>query len=366
MRIYYLKKLVEMIVLYIRKIVADIASCITETISEKEEEKRKTQEREVHMVPRTKDLFYPGELPTFAELEAAGHEDMRALVYVIRFFDTQRKWPLRAGDFQQGDFGSEKKTVRALQKKGLVREYSKEKIIETIYEKEELKRLLRSRGQLVGGRKAELAARLVASGFQIDKGRYKNKLYELTEAGKEIITERREDEEAAIQKAAIALKSWDYYGAIGAYREFDNKWGFAHTSGKKHTIFAHYDVPFERIDALARYPMRELQNTEDFKNTVRACMIAGMMRGSWRKEQIAKCVTDISNERIVCPKLMNYYGHWRFGDDESRPHILARMKENIAFDNIYTLEYYIALVFHKTNVGRFSTNNLYYQKGENE
>jgi len=35
-----------------------------------------------------------------------------------------------------------------------------------------------------------------------------------------------------------------YSGAISAYRSFDDKWGFVHTSGKEHTIFANCDIPF--------------------------------------------------------------------------------------------------------------------------
>lgn len=306
---------------------------------------KKKQRESVKDIPRTKDLLYPGELPEFEEIEAEGHADTRALVYAVRHIDPARRRPLTDAEFDAGDFDNRTKTIRALRKRGLVSELPREKELEARYEKAELKRLLREKGLPVGGNKPELAARLAGAGFLGDRGKRRGRLYELTGEGAREIVRRWRDHQEAEKRAAMALKGGSYERAIGAYRDFDNRWGFIHRSGKAHTIFAHYDIPREQFTAMEQYSMDDLLNTEDFKRTLRACMIAGMMRGCREKEELAGCFADLCEEPIRCPDLMEYYEDGDFGDGKNEA-ILARMEENIARDSRAALEYYIAHIMH--------------------
>lgn len=296
-------------------------------------------------IPPIGVLLYPGELPSFGEIARGGHGDVRALAYAMRYIHTPAR-PITTEDFDDGDFENKSSCCRALLKRGMVRELTKAKVLEAVYEKDELKSLLRSRGLPVGGNKPVLAERLAEAGVTADKRRYRRKMYELTEAGARILENRRQDERDAIREATVAIKERDYYGAVRAYRAYDEDWGFVHTSGKKHTIFAHYDIQITRFLYLEQYEMNDLWNTEDFKGTLRAYLAAGMMRGCWDKYALARCFTELCSEPIHCDKLMDYYRYGNFEDDESREVILARMEENISHDSQSALEYYIAHVLH--------------------
>lgn len=304
-------------------------------------ERQQEAERKQIKIP-VRDLLYPGELPSFTEIAEGGHEDVRALAYVIRYISPQRKRPITSEDFDTGDFDSRVEACCVLQKRGLVRELPKVKVLTVVYEKDDLKRLLRLNGLPVSGNKPELAERLIGAGVKIDSGRYRRKLYELTEEGARIVSTERQKKSEAIKKATVCLKEDDYQGAIGAYRAYDREWGFEHSSGKKHTIFAHYDIPCERFYDIERYSMNDLQNTEDFKRTLRACLIAGLMRGCQDKAELAGCFTELCGDPIHCAKLMDYYRYGDFEEDDSKEIILARMQENILHDNQNALEYYIA------------------------
>ena len=154
------------------------------------------------------------------------------------------------------------------------------------------------------------------------------------------------DEKQAFFLAVSALKKGDYSGAISAYRSFDSKWGFVHTSGKNHTIFAHYDVPFSQLDFIAGYPMRELQNSDDFKSTLRACLIAGLMG-----KGCPDYVGEAFQEPIRCPGIVGYYAQGRF-DDGINPDIISAMQENVESDNSYVLQYYISRVMYLSRQAR--------------
>lgn len=321
-------------------LVKSFADGFRESLERQQEAKRKQSNIPI------RDLLYPGALPSFAEIAEGGHEDARALAYAIRYIDPQRKRPITAEDFDAGDFDSRGKACRALLKRGLVRELSKAKVLTVVYEKDELKRLLRLNGLQVSGNKPELAERLIEAGVKIDSGKYRRKLYELTEEGIGTISTERQKKSEAIKKATVCLKDDDYQGAIEAYRAYDKDWGFEHLSGKKHTIFAHYDIPCECFYALERYSMSDLQNTEDFKKTLRACLIAGLMRGCWDKFELAGCFTELCGDPIHCAKLMDYYRYGDFEENDSKEIILARMQENILYDNRNALEYYIAHILH--------------------
>lgn len=305
--------------------------------------------RSSHCVPHTFDLIYPSILPRFDELAGEGHSNPRAVIYTILRLDPLRKKPFSAEELSALDFGEGKGGVKAayrvLLDKGLIRELPPDKLLSSLYTADEIKDLLRKRKLPVRGNKTELVERLLGGGFMVDRRSARHMLFELTEVGAGMIAQYTSDVKRAILLATDALKEADYSKAISAYRGFDNKWGFVHTSGKSHTIFAHCDIPFSRFDFIASYPMCELDNTDDFKNSLRSCLIAGLMRGCYDRFELANCFDDICREQIRCPGIVGYYAQGRF-DDGPDEDVLAAMRKNVASDNRYTLEYYISRVLH--------------------
>ncbi len=251
-------------------------------------------------IPHTPHLFYPAILPRFDEIAANEHSDLRALAYTLSWLDPGRKRPFSCGELNALDFGGgkggQKKACQILLKKGLICSLDRDRAIAELHTIQELKDLLRHCGLPVSGNKAVLAKRLMDGGFKINPSSYRYKFLELTESGIGKIEESHADEKQAFFLAVDALKRSDYSGAISAYRNFDNKWGFVHTSGKNHTIFAHYDVSFSQLDFIAKYPMRELRNSDDFKATLRACLIAGLMG-----KGCPDYVGEVFQEPIQCP-----------------------------------------------------------------
>lgn len=301
------------------------------------------------VIPHTFDLMYPAILPKFDELAETGHSNPRAVIYTILRLDPLRKKPFSADELSALDFGEGKGGVKAayrvLLKKGLIRELDPDKLLASLYTGDELRDLLRKRKLPVRGNKSELIERLLGSGFRVDRRSYHHMLFELTETGSGMIAQYGSDVKRAIFLATNALKEADYSKAISAYRGFDGKWGFIHVSGKSHTIFAHYDIPFSRFEFIASYPMRELDNSDDFKSALRACLIAGLMRGCYDRMELASCFDDICREQIQCPGIVGYYAQGRF-DDGPDEDVLAAMRKNVASDSRYTLEYYISRVLH--------------------
>lgn len=302
------------------------------------------------VVPRNLDLIYPAPLLRFDEISAGGHNDVRALVYSLSWLDPGRKRPFACGELNALDFGSgkdgEKKACQILLEKGLICNLAPDRVLAEIYTVQELKGLLRQRRLPVSGNKSVLVDRLMGSGFKIGGRGYRHKFLELTESGVGKIEESRADEKRAFLLAVSALKDGDYFGAISAYRSFDSKWGFVHASGKNHTIFAHYDVPFSQFDFIARYPMRELQNSDDFKATLRACLIAGLMG-----KGCPHYVGEVFQEPIQCPHIVDLYKHGRF-DDGVDPAVIDAMQENVESNNSYVLQYYISRVMYLSRQAR--------------
>ena len=136
----------------------------------------------------------------------------------------------------------------------------------------------------------------------------------------------------------MSLKNLNYDGAVAAYREFDKKWGFAHTSGKKHTIFAHYDIPRCKFRFIETYPMWELENTRNFKDTLRACLIAGLMRGCEDRLTLRYNVESLCRETIRCPGLTGLFDYEK--------EALWEMQEQVNHDAGSALEYYISHVLY--------------------
>ena len=285
-------------------------------------------------VPHTADLLYPAVLPAFSEIAAGEHRDPRAVFYTIRFMDPQRSRPFTPDVLDASDFGSKAEARRALVRRGFVQNADAGRTLSVFYSKDALKDLLRKRGLPVGGTKEQQAARLLADGFRISPSR---RLLELTASGSALI--------AAIRWATLALKEQDYPGAVAAYRDHDSRWGYVHPSGKAHTIFASYDVPFSRLDFIAGCPMRELYNSEDFRRTLRACLIAGLMRGEPERTELAFRFKEVCQEQIVCPGVLDLFATDDF-DRSTAAAMRAAMEQNVAADSDFTLEYYISHVLY--------------------
>lgn len=293
-------------------------------------------------VLHTADLLYPAALPAFSEIAADEHNDPRAVFYTIRFMDPQRSRPFTPDTLDASDFGSKAEARRALVRRGFVQNADAGRTLSVLYSKGALKDLLRKRGLPVGGTKEQQAARLLTDGFRISPSR---RLLELTASGSALIAAHGADLTDAIRRATLALKEQDYPGAVAAYRDYDSRWGYVHPSGKTHTIFASYDVPFCRLDFLAGYPMRELCNSEDFRRTLRACLIAGLMRGEQERTELAFRFKEVCQEQIVCPGVLDLFTMDDF-DRSTSAAMRAAMEQNVSADSDFTLEYYISHVLY--------------------
>lgn len=293
-------------------------------------------------IPHTADLLYPAVLPAFAEIAAGEHNDPRAVFYTIRFMDPQHSRPFTPDTLDASDFGSKAEARRALVRRGFVQNADAGRTLSVFYSKDTLKDLLRKRGLPVGGTKEQQAARLLADGFRISPSR---RPLELTASGSALIASHGADLTNAIRRATLALKEQDYPGAVAAYRDHDSRWGYVHPSGKAHTIFASYDVPFRRLDFLAGYPMRELYNSEDFRRTLRACLIAGLMRGEQERTELAFRFKEVCQEQIVCPGVLDLFTMDDF-DRSTSAAMRAAMEQNVSADSDFTLEYYISHVLY--------------------
>lgn len=296
-------------------------------------------------VPHTDDLLYPAPLVRFEELAGNGHSDPRALYYAIHYLSTHEKHSFTSDSISGLDFGRNSDALRLLVRHGLIREISASRYLAELYSKDELQAFLREQGLPVKGNKTQLSERLHDSGFRPTEKSRRRKKCELTEAGCTLIEDHDADKNAAILDATLAIKQSDYSSAISAYRDYDSRWGFVHTSGKNHTIFAHYDVPFNRFDFLASYPMRELQNSTDFRDTLRACLIAGLMRGEQDGTELAECFCEACHEQIVCPNISRYFSMEDFHDGTAAA-IRSAMEQNATADSRITLAYYISRVLY--------------------
>lgn len=296
-------------------------------------------------VPHTDDLLYPAPLVHFKELAENEHSDPRALYYAIHYLSPHEKRPFTSDSLSGLDFGRNSDALRLLVRHRLIREISAARYIEAQYSKDELQTILKDRGLPIKGNKTQLSDRLHKSGFKPTEKKRHRKQYELTEIGRKLIEDHDKDKSAVILEASLAAKNSDYYGAISAYRDYDSRWGFVHTSGKNHTIFAHYDVPFSRFDFLARYPMRELQNSADFRDTLRACLIVGLMRGEQDSTELAYCFSNACHEKIVCPNISRYFSMEDFNDGTAAA-MRSAMERNATTDSRIALEYYISRILY--------------------
>lgn len=295
-------------------------------------------------VPHTSGLFYPAPLVHFEELVSDDHNDPRALYYAIRHIDPNGKRPFSSDALSGLDFGRNSDALRFLVRHGFVCKTSAARSLVETYSKEELQTFARELGLSTRGTKASIAEALHKNGFHSPDKKRRRRLYELTDAGRTLMECHNTDRSTAIFDAICAIKHSDYSAAISAYRDYDRRWGFVHTSGENHTIFAHYDIPFSRFDFLAQYPMKELRNSVDFKKSLRACLIAGLMRGEQEPIALAYDFQRVFQEQIICPNVVRLF----FSDDvDDRSNaIRAAMEQNVSSDNQYALQYYISHVLY--------------------
>lgn len=287
-----------------------------------------------HSMPSMKELLYPAKVPTFEKLAEEKHTDQRALIYTISKLDRGRKRPFSDEEICYKDFEKKGNAYSALKKAGLIRPLDINEELETRFTRNELAALAREQGLHNSGTKQVLANRLAGSGYKIDRRKYRGRLFRLTELGLDAVTICSSDRQAAITCATVALKEADYKGAITAYREYDSKWGFVHTSGKIHTVFACYDIPCSQFLFIENYPMRELRNTENFKRTLRACLLAGFMRGCQERWELTCEFKEICNEEINCPRLLSLFNY--------EPVVLENMRQQVEYSSDNALEYYIS------------------------
>lgn len=284
-------------------------------------------------MPTMQELLYPVNLIRFDFFAANCPEDMRIFVYAIKDLHVKSKKPFSDEELSFGDFGKKQEAYRSLLKQELIQKLEPEEEIEYFFTKDELLKLLQERGLSKQGRKHVLAERLAANGFKIDRRKYRKHLFWLTEKGKMAIQTYYSDRREAINDAIIALKDLNYRAAIAAYRRFDDKWGFIHTSGKSHTIFAHYDISADYFLFFECYAMSELNNTPHFRSLLRACLLAGLMRGTLDEYELVGDFANVCDEKLSCPGLLTMFDYpWE---------ILDVMRKQMENDPDRGLGYYI-------------------------
>lgn len=91
--------------------------------------------------------------------------------------------------------------------------------------------------------------------------------------------------------------------------------------------------------------MNELCNSEDFKDTLRVCLLAGLMRGVQDRWILTGDFEVARKEKIVCPNLLNLFDY-----EES---ILENMRSQLAYTSSAALEYYISHIMYLSRRGRY-------------
>ena len=295
----------------------------------------------------TDNLMYPGALISFDELSGSGHEDPRALVHVLSYLNWERKMPLTMDGLYAPDFDSDKQAFKYLMERNLIKPLTQAEEIEASHSKADMVGKLLEKGLATYGGKRQLAERLANSGYKIDRRIFRKKYFRVSEYGKDLIRQRIADRQEAINIAVRSIKRKDFADAVLAYRKFDSKWGFLHTSGEAYTIFADFDVDRSRFVFLQRYPMPEIKNSLEFKNTLRACMIAGLMRGEQTGHGVADDVMALTQEQIRCDDVVKLYESGEYTLREgTEKFVRAAMRENAERDNRYTLSYYISHILY--------------------
>lgn len=290
----------------------------------------------------------PPDLPDCREIESAGHKDKRVAVYHLEY---KINATFSVEDFSyEDDIKNVNSFLSALEKDGWVKEPEQAEIINLVYTIEDLKVFLRRHNLKISGRKNELIKRLLDNvPFSELSERYKNKLYRVTETALQQIRLKKENYEQAVIDATHYAACQDWDNVYNTYRAFDEKWGFLHASGYRHTIFATYNVPWSQITFLCSYPMKELNNSKQFKNDLRYFLAASRLRKPKDRDKLTKEFRLINNEPINCPNIVDLY---QSRDDltevSSTKHTIIKngMQEKIDNYPDEALSYYISLLIY--------------------
>ena len=91
--------------------------------------------------------------------------------------------------------------------------------------------------------------------------------------------------------------------------------------------------------------MPELSNSDEFKESLRVCLLACQMRGFTDSWDYMHYFHAVCQEPIQCPNIVDYFkdGDCYYGES-AREYILAAMRRKIAEDERYILAYYISHV----------------------
>ena len=81
------------------------------------------------------------------------------------------------------------------------------------------------------------------------------------------------------------------------------------------------------------------------KTTLRACLIAGLMRGEQERTELAFRFKEVCQEQIVCPGIVDLFTMDNF-DGSTAAAMREAMEQNVAADSDFTLEYYISHVLY--------------------
>lgn len=299
------------------------------------------------------NLTFPFYLPNYKEIVSNEHKDPRMLTLFMKsmFHRTRNSFTDKdINEYYSNDFGSATIIIDILEGKGFIKEKSPKDIMQNLYTLNELKTLCQKKNLSTSGNKTELIERFLNNGYKVDRRKYRHKLYEITNSGQAFINEEEKDYDFAVVNAMNVIKKQNYQDAVNYYNNYDNKWGVVHASGKKHTIFADYDIPHARFEYIANYPMQELQNSEEFKSNLKACLIAGLMCGNKDSDELISRFHMICNEDICCPDILDMYRDDQDEDPATVERILTSMQINIEQNaRYYVLKYYISKILYLSN-----------------
>lgn len=288
-----------------------------------------------------------GNLPTCEEIASENHIDKRVLVYYLRHRTSITFEDMSHYSDEIGDVSS---ALNELENAGWIREKEPREILKSLLTVEELKKILYENNMKVSGKKDILIDRVLEKiPFSAFNDIYTNKQYNITETGLKNIQQKQIDYNTAIKYATLCAKNKKLRGISAEYQKYDEKWGFVHISGKPHSIFANYDVPIERIIFLSSYPMKEINNSNKFKDDLRGFLIAASLRKPKGRYDLAIEFRLINDETFICPNIIELFqtrNDLPEVDEQELRYIKEGMYNKIKTEANAALEYYISLLIY--------------------
>lgn len=297
------------------------------------------------------NLTFPTKLPSCHEIVLEGHKDPRLLVWSLYYLENKPFSSESFSDYVSADVGDIQIMLKTLEDRKWIAEKAPAEILTILYTADELRTFLQTHNLKISGKKEDLAKRLLENvPFNKFKRKYKHTLYELTELGTKSIQEKKTDYDRTFINAVNFIKSNNFQGAVDAYNAFDHKWGFIHANGKEHTIFANYFIPHKRFNYIAKNPMLALQNSNEFKQDLRAFLLASLMCYTHDSSILAERFSKINNEQICCPGIISMYKQDRNDDIDKAEleRIIESMQKRIKEEPDCVLDYYISKIFYNS------------------